>query len=93
MPNPTKKFNGLRATRLTLLLALGLTAGIGTAIYRPLKTAQTAQVQATPQLSQTLSQTTDTSAPGSQAADSPGWTRPQAVQTTQAPVIATTRGS
>ncbi|WP_420597267.1 hypothetical protein [Deinococcus sp.] len=91
MSKPTKKFNSLRATRLTLLLAFSLTAGIGTAIYKPLATAQVAQVQATPQISQTLSQTTDmaTTTTDTQAADS----LPQAVQTTQAPVIATTRGS
>ena len=36
MPNPPKKFNSLRATRLSLLMALSLTVGIGTTIYAPL---------------------------------------------------------
>ena len=36
MPNPTKKFSSVRATRLSLLMALSLTVGVGTTIYAPL---------------------------------------------------------
>ncbi len=36
MPNPPKKFNSVRATRLSLLMALSLTVGIGISIYAPL---------------------------------------------------------
>ncbi len=36
MPDQTKKFNSVRATRLSLLLTLSLTVGIGTFIYAPL---------------------------------------------------------
>ncbi|MGY2896017.1 hypothetical protein [Deinococcus sp. UYEF24] len=36
MPNPPKKFNSVRATRLSLLMALSLTVGIGTTFYSPL---------------------------------------------------------
>lgn len=40
MPSTSKKFNSVRATRLSLLLTLSLTAGISTAIYEPLKLKQ-----------------------------------------------------
>ena len=36
MPNQPKKFSSVRATRLSLLMALSLTVGIGTTIYAPL---------------------------------------------------------
>ena len=36
MPKQPKKFNAVRATRLSLLMALSLTVGIGTTIYSPL---------------------------------------------------------
>ncbi|TSA79930.1 hypothetical protein FNU79_17220 [Deinococcus detaillensis] len=36
MPKQPKKFNAVRATRLSLLMALSLTVGLGTAIYSPL---------------------------------------------------------
>ncbi|AZI44222.1 hypothetical protein EHF33_15090 [Deinococcus psychrotolerans] len=56
MPKQPKKFNAVRATRLSLLMALSLTVGLGTAIYSPLAhirptkagEQQTAQAQADP---------------------------------------------
>ncbi|GGR17844.1 hypothetical protein [Deinococcus ruber] len=42
MPTPPKKFDNVRATRLTLLL-ISLTAGIGTAVYRPFSPGQLLQ--------------------------------------------------
>ena len=43
MPTATKKFNSVRATRLTLLLFISLTAGIGTAVYQPFGSGQPPQ--------------------------------------------------
>ena len=43
MPNPPKKFNSVRATRLSLLMALSLTVGIGTTIYVPLAHSRAAK--------------------------------------------------
>jgi len=109
MPNPSKKFNSVRAARLSLLLTLSLTVGIGTAIYAPLGLKQRRiswASQVTPSSSTSVSadfgQTAETSAldfsgnpgqdPEAGSVDS-NLNTPQIVQTTEAPVLTTTRGS
>lgn len=106
MPHPNK-FSPVRAARVLLLLTLSLTVGIGTAIYAPLglKQAHVPQVAPGPLtpdagLSAGTPSDLDSDTP---EADQPSFfgsasassfnTSPQVVQTTRAPVIASTRGS
>ena len=108
MPNTRKKFDSVRAARLSLLLTLGLTVGIGTAIYKPLDLKQSDASQ-TPQVAPTVtSGTTDfgrtaaTSAldfsddagqdPEAGSGDS-SLNIPRIVQSTEAPVLTTTQAS
>ena len=109
MPATSKKFNSVRAARLSLLLTLSLTVGIGAAIYGPLDLKQSSASQ-TPQVAPTASipvtadfgQTVATSAmdfsgtsgqdPETGTVDS-SLNTPQIVQTTEVPVLTTTRGS
>ena len=117
MPHPNNKFSPVRAARLSLLLTLSLTAGIGTAIYAPLgqKQAQTPQIAPVETRSVTAdaglstdSASSDAGVPFDRDSDATATdqqsflrsasassfnTGPQVVQTTQAPVIASTRGS
>lgn len=117
MPHPNNKFSPVRAARLSLLLTLSLTVGIGTVIYFPLsqKQAQTPQVAPAETRSVTADAGLSADSAGSDAgvpfdrdsdttaADQQSFlgsasassfnTGPQVVQTTQAPVIASTRGS
>ncbi|WP_161884359.1 hypothetical protein [Deinococcus alpinitundrae] len=99
MSNSTKKFNSLQATRLTLLLALSLTAGIGTAMYPHTATASVAPLsQAALPNADAASAGSDDASTWSQGPETASnepqvWNAPQWAPTTQAPVIATTRGS
>jgi hypothetical protein len=109
MPTTSKKFNNVRATRLSLLLTLSLTVGIATAIYSPLDLKQSGASQ-TPQVDPTAS-TPVTGGFGQAAATSTldfsgdagqdpetgavdsNSTTPQIVQTTEAPILTTTQAS
>jgi hypothetical protein len=98
MPTPSRKFNSVRATRLSLLLFISLTAGLGTAIFGPLNLAQHGQpVQASQPLTSQDSATADSSGswsgPNSDAEFGGQGTIPQVVQHTRNHVMTTTRAS
>jgi len=109
MPSTSKKFNSVRAARLSLLMTLSLTVGIGTAIYAPLdlkqrRTSWASQVTpaASTPVSADFGQTAGTSAldfSGDSVQDPASGSvdsnlnTPQIVQTTDAPVLTITRGS
>ncbi len=109
MPNPSKKFNSVRAARLSLMLTLSLTVGIGTAVYVPLglkqrNTAWAPQVTTTTSTAVTSdfgqaasTATLDFSGNSGQEPEAgsvdSNLSTPQIVQTTEAPVLTTTQGS
>ncbi|GAA4003656.1 hypothetical protein GCM10022631_13260 [Deinococcus rubellus] len=109
MPNTNKKFNSIYAARLSLLLTLSLTVGIGTAIYAPLglkqrSTALAPQVTApasTPvtadfgqaAVTSTLDFSSDSEQNSEDGSVDDRLTAPQIVQTTEAPILTTTQGS
>ena len=107
MTSTSRKFNSVHAARLSLLITLSLTVGISTAIYGPLDlkqsstpwTSQVAPTQVTADpVPSAGSSTRDFSGDwaqdfGAGSASDSSLDSPRVVQSTQAPVLSTTRGS
>ena len=107
MTSTSRKFDSVHAARLSLIITLSLTVAISTAIYGPLDLKQrgtpwTSQATATPVPSDPApADGTSTRDPSGDRARDAGagsvsdssLASPQVAQSTQAPVLTTTRGS